>query len=181
MDKPNSLYHGSQNKNIKVFMPQHKSYRDKNEGAVVFATPDKVLASIFIVPTNDSWTHSGLFGGIHYFVCSDKKRFIELDKGGTIYTLPSDTFECDPERGLGSKEWTSIVEVKPINQENFDSALELMIDMGVQVYFVDDEIFKKINESKDHGNKILRSLISENKRLNKNNLEIPKINQRRHN
>lgn len=175
MKRSKLLYHASQNRNIKVLEPRAESVRDKDEGLVVFATPDKILASIFLVPTNDSWTKSGLFGVVHYFVCSDKNRFLKEDKGGAIYNLPSETFETDEMKGLGDREWTSKVPVKPVSIEMFESGLKAMLKLGVQVYFVTQQQFQDIKKSKDHGNSILRKSTSENQKLSLNVKEIPKV------
>jgi len=170
------LHHASQNRDIKVFEPRAESVRDPNEGSVVFATPDKVMASVFIVPMNDSWTNSGLFGDTHYFVCGDEEGFRKIDRGGAIYVLPSETFENDPHKGLGTREWTSKVPVRPIKKKLYESGLEAMLVMGVQVYFIGKEKFQELKNSLDHGNKILRESVSENQKINKNVREIPKIN-----
>ena len=175
MHKPKLLYHASQNRNLSILEPRADKVRDPEEGSVVFATPDKVMASVFIVPTDDSWTNSGLFGGVNYFVCGDEEKFIKLDRGGAIYTLPSTTFINDPNKGLGKREWTSKRPVKPINKEEFDLGLEAMIEMGVQVYFISKEKFQELKRSSDHGNKILRESVSENHKRNKNIRELPKI------
>lgn len=168
MIRPAVLYHASENKNIEIFEPKAETVRDPEEGPVIFATPDKILASIFIVPTNDSWAQSGLFNGIHYFVCSDREKFKKLDKGGAIYTLLSDTFEYNPSKGLREKEWVSKLSVKPIDKEEFKSGLEAMLNFGVQVFFVDKETFKVIEEADDHGLKILSDLRSVNQERNLN-------------
>lgn len=78
------MYHASSNRDIRVLEPRQESSRDEKEGAVVFATPDKTTASMFIVQTDDSWAHSGYFGEVAYFVCKDKRRFYEIDKGVSI-------------------------------------------------------------------------------------------------
>jgi len=173
MNKPKFLYHASQDRNITVFEPRQDSFRDKDEGPLIFATPDRVMSSIFIVPTNDSWTHSGLFGKVHYFVCGDEMRFKKKDKGGAIYCLSSDTFETDPTKGLGKREWVSKASAKPMNKEEYWSGLEAMLSMGVQVYFVDINKFQEIEKSRDHGNEIMRNSLSENKKKNVNYIEIP--------
>lgn len=173
--KPKILYHASSNRHINIFEPRAESVRDENEGPVVFATSDKILASIFIVSTDDSWANSGLFSNVHYFVCGDKARFKKLDKGGAIYTLPPDTFENDPTKGLGTREWTSKLPVKPIKKDIYKSGLDAMVEMGVQVYFVDMNTFGQILQSNDHGNAIIRSLVSENKVRNINIKEVPMI------
>lgn len=173
MDKPKFLYHGSSNRNITLFEPRAESIRDPLEGPVVFATPDKTIATMFIVPANDTWTQSGLFGKVHYFVCSDEKKFKEFDNGGAIYTFNSEQFENDPNKGLRNKEWTSKTPVKPITKEEFDSALDEMINAGVQVYFVNEKTFQKIEKSSDHGNKILGNTVSENIKRNQSVKLLP--------
>lgn len=168
MKKPRYLYHASSNKNILMFEPRAMSVRDVNEGPVVFASSDKILSSIFIVKTDDSWCESGLFNGIHYFLCNDKKRFIQTDHGGAIYKLSSDNFTTDPLKGLGSREWVSKNSVKVLEKELYDSGLEAMLDFGVQVYFVDKTMFNEILSSSDHGYLILKRIKSINQIKNIN-------------
>lgn len=175
MGRPKVLYHASMNKNLKVIKPRALRTRDKSEGPVIFATPIKAIASIFLVPTNDTWTRSGLFGDVVYFICGDKQRFAKLDKGGAIYTIPSKNFGTNPNKGLGSKEWTGKQPVVPLRKEIFRSGENAMLSMGVQVFFVDKSTFKAIAISKDHGNKIIRSAVSQNRKLNINPKTIPVI------
>jgi len=176
--KPKILYHASSNRNIKEFEPRAESVRDPNEGPVVFATPNKADATKFLVSTSDEWTALGAFGGVSFAIISDKKRFEKADKGGAIYSLPSDTFDFDPEKGTGDKEWTSREKVKPLSKEEYESGLEAMIDHGIQVFFVDKETSEKIQKSNDHGNKIIRGLESENKKRGENFTKIPDIHQK---
>lgn len=163
-EKPAVLYHASSNKNIDVFEPRKEKVRDPKEGPRIFATPDKRLATIFLVPTDDRWATSGLFGTTPYLVVSDEKRFREMDMGGAIYSLPSDSFVSDPDKGLRELEWTSASSVRPIGKEEYDSALEVMLRSGVQVYFVDRQTFELIQKSEDHGYSTLKGLTSENTR-----------------
>lgn len=175
MTRPKVLYHGSQDINIEEFEPRSRSFRDPSEGPVVFATPDKAIATMFIVPSNDTWTHSGTFGGVRYFVCSDRRKFEKLDTGGVVYIIDSEGFEYDPNKGLGDKEWTCNKPVRPIGEEVVKSALDAMIDLKVQVFFVDKETFNKIDKSSDHGNQILRNSVSENMRKKKNIIILPRV------
>lgn len=46
-NRPKILYHASPNRSINVFEPRREKVRDPEEGPVVFATPDKALASAF--------------------------------------------------------------------------------------------------------------------------------------
>jgi hypothetical protein len=168
-EKPAVLYIAAQTAGIKELVPIKGRHRDKDEGPVIFSTPDKALASIFLVEGhNDSWMHLGYFSGIPYVViCIDRDEFVKKDKGGVIYEVPSDTFDYNPNLGMKEKEWTSKEPVKPLKETSYPSALDTMIDNGVNVYFVDKNTFDEINNSNDYGLSILLSLESENNRVNK--------------
>ena len=166
--KPQILYHASSDTNIDVFEPRAINVRDPNEGPRIFATPSKAMATIFLVNTDDSWANSGSQDGTPYMAISDETRFKDLDCGGAIYSLPVDNFENDPEKGLGPLEWTSAVSVIPTGKELFSSGLDAMVDAGVQVYFMNQEMYRKLRLAPDHGISLLNTLISENQKLNKN-------------
>ena len=133
--KPKILYHASSNREITRLEVKGERTRDPNEKPSIFATPNKALASVFIVPTDDSWTHSGLINDIPFIVISDRERFNELDQGGTIYSFGSSQFESDPDRGLRENEYTTIEPVDIEGHEHVNSALDAMLKLGVQVYF----------------------------------------------
>lgn len=175
--KPKVFYHASPNRNIEVLEPRADSVRDENEGPVVFASPDKANVTKFIVPSDDSWTRKMCFGDVHVHVISDRERYEQADKGGTIYHLSPETFEHDENRGGGSSEWTSRVAVKPTEKEEYESGLQVQLENGVQVFFVDNETFKKIDQSEDHGNALIKGLVSENKVKNIKIIEIPGISE----
>lgn len=160
-----AVYHASRNLNVEEFQPRSASIRDPNEGAVVFATPSKALATMFMANTSDSWVTCGLQNRVPYIVISDRHRFEAGDHGGAIYTLPGDTFVADPSKGMGEMEVTSKSAVKPIAKQVYKSALAAMLEHGVQVYFVDKPTYKAINSSQDDGLSILQTLESENQRL----------------
>jgi len=169
-EKPETLYIGTQAKGIKEFTPRRGNYRDKDEGPVIFSTPDKALASIFMVQDhNDSWTKIGYYRDVLVIViCMNRDEYIKKDKGGVIYEVPSDSFDYNPNLGMGDKEWTSREPVKPINETVCPSSLDTMIDNGVQVYFVDKKTFKKIWSAEDYGKEIVFNLTSENRRQGRN-------------
>lgn len=175
IDKPKVLYHGSPNKGIKIFEPRAESVRDKNEGSIVFATPSEAFASTFLVPADDSWTKMGRFDNVFFITISDRERYEIADQGGAIYTLPLETFDCNSGKGMGYWEWASRTAVKPLAKTDYRSGLETMIEKGVQVLFVDQKTFGKIVNSDDHGNRILRSLRSENQRVEENVKTIPTL------
>ena len=163
-DKPKFLYHASPNNDIEILDPRAKSFPDDWENReVVFATQSPQYASFFIVPTTDVWASMGTLGTIFYFVCADKKSFMEKDVGGTIYKLPPDSFYHHE-----GYEWYSTESVKPIDKKYIKSGLDHMIENGVQVYFVDEDTLKKIRASKDHGASMLNSMVSDNEKRNLN-------------
>ncbi|MFH1235352.1 MAG: hypothetical protein V1685_00235 [Parcubacteria group bacterium] len=167
-EKPASLYIAAQTPNLQELIPLEGRNRDRNEGAVIFATPNKELASVFLVEGhNDSWMQIGYFSNIPYVaICMSREDFIKRDHGGSMYEVPSDTFNYDSNLGMGEKEWTSREPVKPIKEISIPSALDAMIENGVNVYFVDKATFDAIDDADDHGLSILLSLTSENKLRN---------------
>ena len=162
MKKPTVLYHGSSVSGLRLLEPQAHKIRHPAEGPVVFAAVALPLATLFIVPTDDSWTVSGTFGRVYHIVISDRERFTRNDHGGSVYVVPGESFSCDPEKGLGELEWVSAVPVKPIDEFIFRSALEAMLENRVQVFWVTPVTFGTIREAEDHGLSILQSLPSEN-------------------
>ncbi|MEY2665290.1 MAG: hypothetical protein RLZZ480_395 [Candidatus Parcubacteria bacterium] len=157
-EKPRILYHASRNRDISLFTPRAEKQRDENEGPQIFATPSKAMASVFLVETDDSWVESGSQDGVPFIIISDKERFESLDSGGTIYALPSDTFDTDLEKGLRELEYTSEEPVEPIDSEEYASGLEAMLQLGVKVCFVDKETFEQIKIAPDGGEDIVRNL-----------------------
>lgn len=139
-EKPEFLYHGSPNKNIETLEPRSKFQRDKNESPKVFAGNEEI-AAMFLARFGDSMTQISTYNEIPVIVIRDRKHFLKKDKGGAIYKLPGNTFENDPSRPFGEREWTSGDSVDPLEKEQFDSALFAMLEKGVQVYFVDKKTF----------------------------------------
>lgn len=172
MEKPPHLYHGSSSREISRFEPRATKVRDISEGPVVFATSDKRMASVFMIGVDDSWGNSGMHNGVPYMIISDQKRFEDLDKGGAIYHLPGDTFNTDPSKGLGEIEWISSEAVEPTHREDHESALEAMLNHGVQVYFVDRETYEAYRSAPDKSLPLLRSLQSENQKRGVNPVEL---------
>lgn len=166
-EKPSVLYHASRSGDIDVFEPRIGKRRDENEGAPIFATPSKAMASIFLVETDDSWTQSGAMDGTPFIVISDRERFESLDTGGYIYTLPSETFDTDLGKGLRELEYTSNEAVTPVEQEYVPSALSTMLENGVKVYFVDDATWQAMQNSEDDGEAIVKGLTPESLEVKK--------------
>lgn len=169
-EKPPFLYHGSAHKNTEKIEPRNVSVRDENEGPVVFATQELGLATIFMAK---GITESGKFGDVSYAVIvNTKENYIKDDTGGHVYVVPSDSFENNPDIGLGEYEWTSKEAVVPVDKIEYPSKLQAMLNNGVQVYFIDKATHRKIQDSDDHGLSILQSLQSENQKTGINVLKL---------
>lgn len=158
-EKPPVLFHASRNRDIDIFEPRTEKIRDAAEGPRVFGTPNRAMASIFLVESDDSWVQSGAMDDVPYIIISDEEKFRGLDKGGVVYSLPNDTFENDPHKGLKELEWTSKEPVTPVEKEVIPSALEDMVKHGVKVFFVDKNVYAQIQNAPDEGESIVKSLI----------------------
>ena len=170
--KPKYLYHASPKCKLKNIKPRNITAPEGFEnGPVVFATDDFAFATHFLVPHNDGWANGGAIGGVPFFVIGDRKRFIEKDKGGSIYLIQSDNFSK-----YNKREWVSSKSVKTESEVCFSSGLDAMIISGVQVYFVDKDTYKHIQDSQDHGTSIMNDLASENEKrgLRERKLDIYK-------
>lgn len=168
MAKPDFLYHASPECHLEVIEPRRRTApHGFKQGPVVFATDSFPFTTQFLVPSDDSWANGGALGDTFFFVIGDKKRFLETDKGGCIYTVPSDTF-----KKYYKREWFSKSKVKIVSKIHFSSGLDAMIINGVQVYFVDSALYQKIQKAEDHGMSILNNRESENE---KRGLEVKKF------
>lgn len=162
LEKPPLLYHGSAHKELEELKPQGKSHRAE-EGELLYATPDLAIASIFLV--DGAHYGCGKFGEVSYaWIIANREEFINNDKGGHIYVLSSDSFEINQGRGLGNEEYASKEPVAPIKTLEYPSAIDAMIENGVQVYFIDQETYERMQVSEDHGRTIYSKLESENQR-----------------
>ena len=157
-EKPPILYHASQTADIDRLIPRSIKRRERDDGPMIFATPSETIASAFLFPWDDSWIQMGTIEDEPYMIISDEARFRQLDTGGYIYSLPSQNFETDMEKGLRTLEYTSNEAVVPVGKEFFPSALDAMIHFGMKVYFVDSDTFIAIQNAPDHGKEIISKL-----------------------
>lgn len=166
-EKPQYLYHGSPNKNIEEFEPRISGGTGESHGPLVYATPDIAIASAFMADVGRSWS-AGFINNIPYVVIPiNRDVFLENDKGGSLYTLPSESFDFDVHRGLGRREWASKEKVRPVEKKDHESAIDTMIEHGVQVYFVGEDFFQQLKISEDKGG-ILNKIESENQHRGQN-------------
>jgi hypothetical protein len=154
MSKHKVLYHGSSDRNIKVFEPRIGSTpRNFTDGPVVWATDELVRAIKFIVPCDDSWTAKGAYDGEHYVLVSDEDRFRKADVGGAVYKLPSDTF-TKYKKG----ERISKVSVKPLGKIEYESGIKAMIDHGIKIYLISPEKLKEFHKNPPESKHIVDKL-----------------------
>ena len=159
LEKPPVLFHATRNSDIEIFEPRSEKTRNEFEGPKVFGTPSRALAGIFLVESDDSWVQSGIMDEVPYIIISDEERYRNLDNGGAVYSLPNDTFDNDPEKGLREFEWTSNERVRPTEKEVVPSALNDMLVHGVRIYFVSKETYRDILDSPDNSESIIKGLI----------------------
>ncbi len=166
---PKKLYHGSTRKIQGALRPilvtKHEGEDYLHNRPAVFATARIDLAALFMSPT-EALASIGFEQDISY-IClwGTVEEFGAKDKTGYMYVLPSEPFE---KIGKGY-EWQSFTAVEPIEVLGFSTSLEGMIECGVQVYFINDnETFDRIVADKENRSTILKNLISENSKRNKN-------------
>ena len=163
-ERPRVLYHGSPNKEIGQLEPRNLKVRSQEEGPVIFATPDKAGAMKNLLWSDDSWTQLSTHNGTHVvLIAAERDEFIRNDVGGACYEVPGEGFMCDPKFPTGGSEWTSRDAVTPLAKEIYPSALDAMIEHGVQVYFVDPSTLKKYQDAEDKFS-IVSRLMSENEK-----------------
>lgn len=165
--KPAVLYHGSEHKIEGHLIPviEKKTLDHIHSRAAIFATERDDIAALFMFPL-DVLASIGFEQDISYIcIWGTAEEFAPKDKGGFLYVLAADNFEK-----VGKEyEWQSFEAVTPIEVRKFESVIQGMIQYGVQVYFInDDNIFDQIRDNKEHRIPILKQLISDNQRQDKN-------------
>ncbi len=138
------LYHGSAELIEGEIKPSAAKFRDQAEGPVVFATSLPSLALTFILRDDDSWTNKGLVDGQPYVLVSDRQRYESSDRPAYIYEVEQASFTSDPNRGMGSVEYTSKSPAKIIGHEKHDSALTAMQLHGVTLCYVTKQEFMEL-------------------------------------
>ena len=146
-EKPPVLYHGTIHSDIKEFTPRGALERP-DENPMVYASPDIKIATQSMA--NKFVTNGGIING-RLFVCipMTREEFIHYEKGGTVYTFPSDSFKINDGKGFGAGEWVSETPVKPSSQIEFQSLLETLLKQGTEVYFIKPEMVPIITKAQD--------------------------------
>ncbi len=160
MKKPRYLYHASPVRNLSQIEPRAKTIpSDFQEGQVVFATDEFAFATQFLVPSDDSWANGGAMGDVLFFIVSDKERFHNADKGGSIYLITSQGFT-----NYNKREWFAKKPKKTESEIYFPKGFLAMLTQNVQVYFVDKTLYSKIQEYPQTNLHLLNSIKSENEK-----------------
>ena len=144
------LYHSSPQKDLKIIEPQKTKVHDEYVGDYVFATTDKILATMYLCTKG----HASLMESKHknpwIVIVAEPSEFIKYDKGGAMYELPDDSFHKTPNPGLETFEMVSKNSITPLSKQVYDTFMQAMHDSGVTVYFVNQSTFDDILKTKDH-------------------------------
>lgn len=154
------LYHASTNKSLKRLEPQRSLSKDKYIGDYVFATPDRRMSIMYLVPGAAGAISINTFNGEPYaFINGTPEQFEKVDHGGAIYKVQSEQFNETPQQELIGTEYVSVAPVPIVSKEKFSTAADAMRKNGVKLYFFeDDEMFQKLISADDHGLKLLQSI-----------------------
>ena len=143
------LYHASPDKNLAIIRPQRTLSKDVYTGDYVFATADKGLAAMYLATKGIATLMNPGASKPRIIICADPEAYAQRDSGGAIYTVPADTFAQSPQLGLEDTEMVSQHDIVPLNKEVYDSSLAAMKTFGIQVYFVNQEVFGQIMATRE--------------------------------
>lgn len=141
------LYHASTNKNLELIKPKPTLSKDKFIGDFVFATKDKILATMYLATKGYATLLGPRDTPPNIVICADEKEYLKNDKGGAIYELPSDSFKDSPQKGLTDFELVSKSAVTPLSKVVYESSLEAMKKLGIEIRFVDQRTFDSLVNS----------------------------------
>lgn len=139
-----NLYHASANKDLSLITPRKTLSHDVYIGDYVFATLDKTLATMYLVPKGIATLMTPDDEEPNIVICAKETDFLTKDQGGAIYTLPAENFIESPQKGLESYEMVSESPVKPINKEVFARSIDALFAAGIKIYFVDEDTFEML-------------------------------------
>jgi hypothetical protein len=169
------IYHGSPKKGLKLLNPRkgkRVSPQEKYKGRSVHATTFRKSAALYLanLDSNDLASNRAgywLTDKQNIYVIRDKKKWGRMDNGGSIYRIkktPSWKKSKGPVKDRN--EWITKRKIKPVDEFQYDSAVDAMIDGGVTVYIPPQHIMKKIkktNTLKDEL-RLLKQIKSENEK-----------------
>lgn len=139
-----ALYHASANKNLEVLEPQRTLSKNKYIGDYVFATADRVLAVMYLIPKGYGSIMDSASKPPKILICADEVELRSKDTGGAIYTLAGADFEESPQLELKAYERASKKPVTPLSKEVFDSVFEAWQKFGIVPKFIDQPTFDRL-------------------------------------
>lgn len=137
-----ALYHASPQKGLSVLVPQRTFSHDRYIGDFVFATANRVMALMYLVPRGTATLMNPDGKQPDIAICAEPGQFLQQDKGGAIYELAPDGFRTTPQPGLSRYELVSPKAVEPTSITVYASTLRALLDAGVTVRFIDESTFK---------------------------------------
>ena len=158
MKKPDILYHASENNDLIQLNPHTDEERLSHYGKLLFATPYRSLAAMFLAPKTQDVQIMRFNDRFVFIVASSPEKFQQKDLGGTIYVLPSEKFSTHKDLNMPDTEYVTSDSVEPIGKYVYKSAIEAMKANDIQIYFADESTLSAIRAADDHGLEILESL-----------------------
>lgn len=132
-----------------------------NIGSFLFATEKKLLALMYLMPKGFPVMMNPEKKFPHIVVAGDADEVLSKDFGGSIYVLNDESFFTTPQEGLSDYEKVSKDTVTPVKEIEINSAIESLIEAGVSLYFVNNEVFNNLI-----GNPEQKEIISNLKKFN---------------
>ncbi len=147
-----NLYHSSPIKNLKTIKPQHTLSNNKYIGDFVFATKDKKLSLMYMLPKGFPILMNSKPSSPYVVICGKAEDVVQKDNGGALYILPSETFHKTPQKELNEYEMVSRDSVSPIDEIDYANVLNALNIEGISIYFVDDAVFSNLIDNPEQDN-----------------------------
>lgn len=143
-----NLYHSSPIKGLKVIQPQRTICNDEYTCDFVFATKYKKLALMYMLPKGVYILMNINYSSKPYvLICGREEDVIKLDKGGSLYTFSDKGFIKTPQEKLDDYEMVSEQPVMPIKEIVYDKTIDVLMKIGVSIYFVNKKTFDLLMRS----------------------------------
>lgn len=143
-----NIYHSSPIKNLKIIKPQYTLSHDKYIGNYVFGTKSKRLALMYMLQKGFPRLMKPELPGPYLVICAQKQEILNIDKGGSLYILPSKSFQETPQQGLSKYEMVSLKPVVPIKEIVYPSVISALVKAGINIYFTDESTFQTLINNK---------------------------------
>lgn len=138
------LYHSSPVKNLKILNTSPTLSNNVNIGNYLFATENKLLALMYLMPQGFPIMMDSKKNNPTVVIAGNTEEVLSMDHGGSVYVLDDKNFIETPQKGLSDYERVSKVSVKPIREIKVEDTINSLIEAGVSIYFVDDNVFNDL-------------------------------------